>query len=323
MTLRNILKVWEKICNFATMEFGWVPDNELHTVNFRLPPEPAGNLKVLGEIKQTDPNIYIGCARWGTPQWVGKIYPANTKEKEFLSHYVQHFNCIELNATHYKVNDPEAILKWKVKAEGRDFLFCPKMFKGVTHQGSLQTKQAVTEEFLQGIRAFAENLGPVFIQLSDAFGPERKEELFSYLRTLPNDINFFLELRHPEWFLNEQLRRELFNTLFQLKIGAVITDTAGRRDCAHMHLTIPKAFIRYVGNNMHPTDFVRIDAWVERIKHWLDNGLQQLFFIMHMEDELCGPEMTAYMADKLKAVYGLTVPKPTFISPQTTPPTLW
>lgn len=295
------------------MEFGWVPDNELPTVDFSLPAEPAGNLKVLGGKRQERPKIYIGCARWGTPQWTGKIYPPNTKEKEFLSYYVQHFNCIELNATHYKVNEPAAILKWKAKADGRDFMFCPKMFKGVTHQGSLQSKQAITAEFLEGIRAFGENLGPVFIQLSDAFGPERKEELFSYLQTLPADINFFLELRHPEWFLNEKLRRELFNSLYRLKTGAVITDTAGRRECAHMHLTIPKAFVRYVGNNMHPTDFVRIDAWVERIKQWIDNGLQQLFFIMHMEDELCAPEMTVYMADKIKAVCGIEVKKPEFI----------
>jgi uncharacterized protein YecE (DUF72 family) len=295
------------------MEFGWVPENELHTVDFSLPPEPAGNIKVLGGTRFSHPQVYIGCARWGTPQWVGKIYPENTKEKEFLNYYVQHFNCIELNATHYKVNEPEAILKWKVKAEGRDFLFCPKMFKGVTHQGSLLNKKPVTDEFLHGIRSFRENLGPVFIQLSDTFGPERKEELFSYLQSLPGDINFFLELRHPEWFLNEKLRRELFNSLYQLKIGAVITDTAGRRECAHMHLTIPKTFIRYVGNNMHPSDFVRIDAWVERIKLWLDNGLQQLFFIMHMHEELCAPEMTVYMSDKIKAVCGIEVKKPEFI----------
>jgi uncharacterized protein YecE (DUF72 family) len=297
------------------MEFGWVPGNELHTVDFSLPPEPAGNMKVLGGIRYDHPKIYIGCPRWGTPQWAGKIYPPNTKEKDFLSHYVQHFNCIELNATHYKVNEPEAILKWKVKAGDRDFLFCPKMYKGVTHEGSLETKQDVTKEFLHGIRTFGENLGPVFIQLSESFGPGRKQELFSYLQTLPSDINFFLELRHPEWFTNVQLRRELFNTLYQLKIGAVITDTAGRRECAHMHLTIPKVFIRYVGNNMHPSDHVRIDAWVERIKYWLDNGLQELYFITHMEGELCGPEMAAYLADKVKEVCGMQVPKPNFIQP--------
>ena len=55
----------------------------------------------------------------------------------------------------------------------------------------------------------------------------------------------------------------------------MITDTAGRRDCAHMHLTIPKAFIRYVGNSLHPTDYTRIDVWVERMKYWLDHGMEE------------------------------------------------
>jgi hypothetical protein len=43
---------------------------------------------------------------------VGKIYPEKTKEKDFLQHYVEHYNSIELNATHYKVYDAEAIKKW-------------------------------------------------------------------------------------------------------------------------------------------------------------------------------------------------------------------
>ena len=66
---------------------------------------------------------------------------------------------------------------------------------------------------------------------------------------MPTDVQFFLEVRHPDWFTKD-VSKELFETLHALNIGAVITDTAGRRDCAHMHLTIPKTFIRYVGNSL-------------------------------------------------------------------------
>ena len=58
----------------------------------------------------------------------------------------------------------------------------------------------------------------------------------------------------------------------------MITDTAGRRDCAHMHLTIPKVFIRYVGNSLHPTDYTRSDAWVQRMKYWLDQWFAGTLF---------------------------------------------
>ena len=73
-------------------------------------------------------------------------------------------------------------------------------------------------------------------------------------------------MRHPAWFAKKEIKYELFDTLKKLKMGAVITDTSGRRDCAHMHLPIPKAFIRYVGNSLHPTDYTRIDDWVKRVK---------------------------------------------------------
>ena len=80
-----------------------------------------------------------------------------------------------------------------------------------------------------------------------------------------------------------------------------------------MHLTIPKAFIRYVGNSLHPTDYTRSDVWVQRMKYWLDHGLQELYFFMHMHDEATSPELTVYLVDKLNKECGLNLIKPKFI----------
>lgn len=294
------------------MEFGRVPESELNTIDFSLIAEPAQNKKILKGRPVKNPKVYLGCAKWGRTEWVGKIYPPKTKEKDFLEHYVQHYNSIELNATHYKVYGATGIGKWATKAAGKDFMFCPKMYQGVTHRGSLKGKDFITTEFLRGIVAFEKHLGPVFVQVSDAFGVKRKDELFDFLRSLPTDMQFFLEVRHPDWFAKENIREEMLDTLRSLNMGAVITDTAGRRDCAHMRLTIPKAFIRYVGNSLHASDFTRSDAWVQRIKYWLDNGLQELYFFMHMHDEATSPELTVYLVDKLNEVCGLNLQKPKF-----------
>jgi uncharacterized protein YecE (DUF72 family) len=247
---------------------------------------------------------------------VGKIYPPKTKEKDFLKHYVQHYNSIELNATHYKVYGEGGIKKWTEKAAGKDFKFCPKMYQGVTHRGSLNGKQFISNEFFRGIVAFEEYLGPIFVQVSDTFSPKRKDELFDYLKTLPTDLQFFLEVRHPDWFKKDEIREEMISVLKDLNMGAVITDTAGRRDCAHMHLSIPKAFIRYVGNSLHPSDYTRIDEWVKRIKYWLNHGLEELYFFMHMHDEATSPELTIYLVDKLNAACGLNLIKPKFFGDQ-------
>jgi uncharacterized protein YecE (DUF72 family) len=243
---------------------------------------------------------------------VGKIYPPKTREKDFLQHYVQHYNSIELNATHYRIWGEAGVKKWADKAKGLDFKFCPKMYQGVTHRGSLTGKEFLTNEFFRGIVAFGEHLGPIFVQVSDSFSPKRKNELFTYLKSLPTDLQFFLEVRHPDWFAKEKEKEDLFNFLRDHNMGAVITDTAGRRDCAHMQLTVPKTFIRYVGNSLHPTDNTRIDAWVKRMKYWLDKGIQELYFFMHMHDEATSPELTVYLVDKMNAACGLNLIKPKF-----------
>jgi len=295
------------------MEFGRVPENELDKVDFSLPAEPPSNKKILKGKPIKNSKVYVGCAKWGRTEWVGKIYPPKTKEKDFLKHYVDHYNCIELNATHYKIYGATGIAKWKEKAAGKDFLFCPKMYQGVTHRGKLNGKEFITNEFFRGIVAFEEHLGPIFVQVSDSFSPNRRKELFDYLASLPKDLQFFLEVRHPGWFAKEDVQKELFETLSGLNIGAVITDTAGRRDCAHMHLTVPKTFIRYVGNSLHPTDYTRCDVWVKRMKYWLDKGIQELYFFMHMHDEATSPELTVYLVDKMNKECGLKLIKPKFI----------
>jgi hypothetical protein len=110
---------------------------------------------------------------------------------------------------------------------------------------------------------------------------------------------------------------ELLQTLQKLKVGIIITDTSGRRDCAHMHLTTPKAFIRFVGNSLHPTDYTRIDDWVNRIHYWLQHGLKELYFFMHMHDEAYSPELSVYLVDKIKDVCGIEVERPRFVSNNT------
>lgn len=299
------------------MEFGSVDPSLLDSIPFKLPEEPAFNKAVLKGKPAKHPHIYLGCAKWGRKEWVGKIYPKGTKEANFLDEYVHHYNSIELNATHYKIYPPETIEKWDARVKGKDFKFCPKVPQSISHYSNLIDATIPTTAFLEGVLAFGKHLGPIFLQVSDKYSPKRKDNLFKYLNSLPKDLQFFLEVRHPDWFADEAIRKELFDTLRELKVGAVITDTAGRRDCAHMYMPISKAFIRYVGNSLHPTDYTRIDDWVNRMHYWLDNGLQELYFFMHMHNEEHSPELTVYLVDKMKEVCGIDLQKPLFLSQQT------
>ncbi len=297
------------------MEFGHLPVEALQAVNFSLPPDSGFTLDTLRGLIKKKPLIYVGCAKWGRKEWVGKIYPERTKEIDFLSCYVKNYNSIELNATHYKIQPPSVIANWASKAAGRDFKFCPKIPQSISHYSTLVSPQAQqsTDKFIQGIIAFKEFLGPVFLQVSDKFSPAKKDNLVSYLESLPKDIDFFVEVRHAQWFADREVRDDFFNVLRRLKIGAVITDTAGRRDCVHMELPFHKAFIRFVGNNLDPSDFTRIDEWVARIRQWLDMGLQEVYFFMHQPDERFSPELCDYAAGQMNIHCNAGLIRPVFL----------
>jgi len=297
------------------MKFGKLLPDEINGIDFTLPADAQFVTHVLPGQPATAPKAYVGCAKWGRKEWLGKIYPVGTKESAFLSAYVRHFNTIELNATHYKIYGPETIAKWADQASGTAFRFCPKVPQLISHYSDLSSEKAhrYTDEFLTGIQAFGEHLGPVFLQLSERYAPSRQGALFQYLRQWPRDLACFLEVRHHSWFADQSVSQALFSLLHELGIGAVITDTAGRRDVVHMQLTVPKAMIRFGGNHLHPTDYSRIDAWVDRIDSWMQQGLQEVYFFMHQHDETDTLELCAYTVERLNAVCGLDVPMPQFI----------
>lgn len=308
------------------MDFGFLPPPRLNQVDFSLPPEPEGNraalanggsakLDAVAGAENGQTQVFIGCPTWARKEWIGKIYPQGTRDGNFLDHYIRQFDAIELNATHYKIYGPDEIRRWADKAQGRRFRFCPKFPQSISHQSSLTGVEALTAAFLESVSAFGDHLGPIFLQLSDQFAPAQGRGLFDFLRLLPAGFVYFLEVRHPDWFLQPRYREVFFDRLRELRIGAVITDTAGRRECAHMELTTSRAFVRFVAYNLHPTDYTRIDAWVNRIRRWADRGLEEVYFFTHMRDEVDCPELVLYLAEKLTAA-GLPVHKPEMITVQ-------
>src|SRR6201986_4927698 len=297
------------------MEFGRVTPAELEETDFTLPPDPELTIRTLSTSKNDDPfRVHVGCAKWGRKEWVGKIYPLKTKDANFLDEYVKHFDCIELNATFYNVYPPSTISKWKEKADTNpDFKFCPKFSQSISHIRRLKNADEITTQFYEGILAFGDKLGPLFLQLSDNFTPKSFPELKAYLEHLPKDIPVFVEVRHKEWFAVHENSDKFFGLLKNLNIGAVITDASGRRDVVHMELPTPHAFIRFVGNSLHPTDYTRCDEWIDRIAQWQQMGLQSVWFFMHQHDERYSPELSDYVVEKLNNKLGLNIKRPQFI----------
>jgi len=296
------------------MEFGRVDSSIINKINFKLPVDAAETARILekSNVKNIKPNVLVGCAKWGRKDWIGKIYPPKTKEADFLRYYARHFSCIELNTTYYRAPTRKQAEAWRSKV-GDNFKFCPKFTEEITHSRRLSDVRDLTDEFLEGISGFENNLGPVFFLPHPSMGPEKFETIHAFIESLPKDLDVFIELRQKDWFSDRISFRNMFGMLENTNTGAIITDASGRRDCVHMRLTTPEAFIRFVGNGLHPTDYIRIDDWVQRIKSWLESGIQKVYFFMHQHNELHSPELAKYLIQQLNMHCGLSIPGPVFI----------
>lgn len=290
------------------MEFGRVEN--VDAVDFILPKDDRVTVALFKTLKkrQKEPEVYVGCAKWGRPDWIGQIYPKGTKAADFLKHYVTHFNSIELNALFYQLFPKATIEKWAGCAND-DFRFSPKFSNYITHIKRLKDAQAATDEFLLAVSNFGPKLGTSFIQLGDNFLPKNFETAEAYLKALPRDFDVAIEFRHTDWF-SGMASDEMFSLMNELGVTSVITDTSGRRDVLHMKLTTPKAFIRFVGNGLHPTDYKRLDDWVDRIKIWLDEGVETIYFYIHQHDERHSPILSKYMVEQINKKCGLKLKPP-------------
>lgn len=295
------------------MEFGRVSFDELEKIDFTLPPDrPETTALLKKQVKKSKPTVFVGCAKWGRPDWVGKIYPKGTKTSDFLEHYARQFNCIELNATFYRMPTRKQTSGWKSKV-GDDFKFCPKFVDQITHIKRLKDVDELTDRFLDGIYGFEKNLGPVFLMPHPGMGPKTLETLETFIQSLPKDIELYTELRHKDWFANPEAFEAVFSMLERNQSGSIITDASGRRDCVHMRLTTPSAFIRFVGNGLHPTDYTRCDDWINRMKAWAQQGIESMYFFMHQHEELHSPELCRYLIPKINEQLGTTIHVPEFV----------
>ncbi len=99
------------------------------------------------------------------------------------------------------------------------------------------------------------------------------------MRTLPKNIQFFLEVRQHEWFEGEEYEHHL-KFLKSVNVGSVIDDSPER--ILHLGLTIPKCFIRYTPAG----DLTRVKEWYDKINECGSKGLTEAyFFVQALETE--------------------------------------
>jgi uncharacterized protein YecE (DUF72 family) len=298
------------------MEYGKIESKLLDITDLSLPKDHPQTKAVLAKQKTGKPHVHVGMAKWGIPQWVGKLYPKGTKAANFLEEYAKQFDCIEFNAIFYQLPATEQVKIWKSKVD-KDFKFCPKFHEAITHRKRLKDVREELDKFLAVAFELGKNLGPVFLMPHPQMGEKHLETIQAFLEMIPKEIEVFAEFRNKD-FITNPLMDEMYTWMEKKKVGSVITDTAGVREGVHMRLTTPEAFIRFVGNSLHESDYKRIDEWVKRVKQWNDKGLKECYFFMHMHDERYSPELSKYLIEALNKKCGTSIKVPHFFNDKKT-----
>lgn len=287
------------------MKFG-----KLHStqdLDLSLPADHRDTARVLASgQRKSKPRISIGCAKWNKTD-LQNFYPKGTKDE--LAYYATQFNSIELNATFYRRFPPAQFTNWARKVPD-GFKFYPKVVQEISHWARLKNVETIVDDYVHAVRHLGDRLGGVFLQMHENFSPKDIDRIEPFLLSWPKDLPLAMEFRHTAWYNNATVAMQLYTFLEAHRVMNIITDTAGRRDLLHMRLTTPSAFARYVDANDPDGDRSRLDEWVQRLKTWVDLGVEDIHFFIHQNHELESPLLAAHFIRGLNTKLGTSLKVP-------------
>lgn len=219
--------------------------------------------------------LHIGTSGWSYKDWVGIIYPEKTKPTEYLKHYAQHFDCTEINNSFYNIPKRNYIEKW-MNDTPPDFLFCPKLYRGITHFRKLRPDEDMMWRYWSVWEGFENRLGPFLIQLPESlhFDAGTAESFYGMLKRGPK-FRYALEARHASWFTDESLL-----LMGEYDISFAMGD-AGKRFPYFETVTNDTVFLRMHGRKiLYGTLYTEkeLRGFARKIRIWLREGLEVWVF---------------------------------------------
>lgn len=141
---------------------------------------------------------HLGTMGFAYKQWVGPFFPAGMAPSNFLSHYSQLFDAVEIDSTFYGPPSTKTVKRW-YSVTPPDFTFSLKTPRTITHERRLVGALEPMSAFLEKARVLEGKLGAVLIQLPPDFTHDAFLPLMRFLEELPDDIRFAIEFRHRSW----------------------------------------------------------------------------------------------------------------------------
>jgi uncharacterized protein YecE (DUF72 family) len=281
--------------------------------------------------------LHVGCAMWTYAPWQGRYLPHPLSPRERLSAYATWCNAVEGNTTFYATPTLDTVKSW-AEQTAPDFRFILKLPKPITHERRLADVDDPLRAFLSAIEPLGPRAHALWIQLPPSFGPADLGALASFLRRLPREHRYCVEVRHREFFDDPRAERQLERALGYADAEWATFDTTvlfgspptsdAEREAWTKKPRLPRRqraltdqpVVRYIGRDDPARTIAGWQHWLDPIAVWLREGRSPTVFI-HTPDNVDALELARRFHDDVRArvpeIETLSEPIPTG------PPTLF
>jgi len=271
------------------------------------------------DVAADKPTLRVGCPMWAHRPWVGQWYPQKTRPGDELPLYAKLCNAVEGNTTFYAEPSAENVKRWHDQTPV-DFRFMFKLPREVTHDRRLNDVAQPVRSFLNAVEPLGQRIGPVQVQLPPAFGPEGLPLLLSFVRRLPTEWQWAVELRHPGWFDDGDAHRQLDELLIERQISRVVLDTRPlyavdatssaaldeKKNKPNLPITLeavgPRPIIRVIGEDSPKGTLKGLLTWIPQLIEWLDDDREPYVFV-HQPENLESPGLARALHTALSLRY--------------------
>ncbi|RKS74279.1 uncharacterized protein YecE (DUF72 family) [Actinomadura pelletieri DSM 43383] len=237
--------------------------------------------------------LHVGCAMWAHPPWQGRFLP---QSGERLRAYASWCNAVEGNTTFYATPSRSTVESW-AEQTGPDFRFVVKLPKAITHERRLADFDEELRTFLTAMEPLGPRAHALWVQLPGSFGPADLGALAGFLRRLPAEHRYAVEVRHRAFFEDAGSALDLERVLGAAGAEWVPFDTTvffqGRpssdaeRDAWTKKPRVPRRsealtdrpIVRYIGRDDTTQTVEGWRFWVGRVVDWLREGRSPTFFV--------------------------------------------
>ncbi len=254
---------------------------------------------------------------WTHAPWRGRLLPHPLGPQERLKAYASWCNAVEGNTFFYATPERSTVESWAAQTDP-GFRFVVKLPKTITHERRLRDTGGEVRAFLDAIEPLGARVHAIWVQVPASFAPSDAGALAAFLRDLPSEHRYAVEVRHQAFFEDTRAVRLLEKVLGGAGAEWVPFDTTtlfqspptsdAEREAWMKKPRVPyrsdaltdRPIVRYLGRDSTDRTVEGWQRWVETVTGWLREGRSPTVFI-HTPDNADALTLARRFHDEVRA----------------------